>query len=137
GVEQCPGRKGIKNIYAWTSQLTIGQSRGRPVQCAAWARRCPDMDGAALMRPQRATGNGARRVTEARLQGESSVKKPLIIAALAILGTTAHAQDLPKTHLKVVGGLSNLTAYNDYEKPFWTKTVPELSNGQVTAEIKG
>src|SRR5690606_1466293 len=65
------------------------------------------------------------------------MKKSLIIAALAILGTAAHAQDLPKTHLKVVGGLSNLTAYNDYEKPFWTKTVPELSNGQVTAEIKG
>ena len=65
------------------------------------------------------------------------MKKSLIIAALAVLGTAAHAQDLPKTHLKVVGGLSNLTAYNDYEKPFWTKTVPELSNGQVTAEIKG
>ena len=48
-----------------------------------------------------------------------------------------HAQDLPKTQLKVVGGLSNLTAYNDYEKPFWTKTIPELSKGQVTADIKG
>ena len=46
-------------------------------------------------------------------------------------------QDLPKTQLKVVGGLSNLTAYNDYEKPFWTKTIPELSKGQVTADIKG
>jgi len=65
------------------------------------------------------------------------MKKPLIVAALALLAAAAHAQDLPKTHLKVVGGLSNLTAYNDYEKPFWTKTVPELSKGQVTADIKG
>jgi len=65
------------------------------------------------------------------------MKKPLIVAAIALLATAAHAQDLPKTHLKVVGGLSNLTAYNDYEKPFWTKTVPELSKGQVTADIKG
>ncbi|MVW71019.1 TRAP transporter substrate-binding protein [Bordetella sp. 15P40C-2] len=67
------------------------------------------------------------------------MKKLLITAtsAVALLGTAVHAQDLPKTHLKVVGGLSNLTAYNDYEKPFWTKTVPELSKGQVTADIKG
>ena len=57
--------------------------------------------------------------------------------AAGLLAGAAHAQDLPKTQLKVVGGLSNLTAYNDYEKPFWTKTIPELSKGQVTADIKG
>jgi len=67
------------------------------------------------------------------------MNKPLITGAIAalLLTSAAHAQDLPKTHLKVVGGLSNLTAYNDYEKPFWTKTIPELSKGQVTADIKG
>ncbi|WP_439810607.1 TRAP transporter substrate-binding protein [Bordetella bronchiseptica] len=68
------------------------------------------------------------------------MKKPLVFAAafaVAALTGAAHAQDLPKTKVKVVGGLSNLTAYNDYEKPFWTKTVPELSKGQVTADIKG
>ncbi len=63
------------------------------------------------------------------------------LLAAAIAGTmmfgAAQAQDLPKTHLKIVGGLSNLTAYNDYEKPFWTKTITEKSNGQITAEIKG
>ena len=64
------------------------------------------------------------------------MKKTLVCAAMAAAGA-AHAQDLPKTQLKVVGGLSNLTAYNDYEKPFWTKTIPELSKGQVTADIKG
>ncbi|HEU6440719.1 MAG TPA: TRAP transporter substrate-binding protein [Microvirga sp.] len=58
-------------------------------------------------------------------------------AALLSLSGAALAQDLPKTHLRIVGGLSNLTAYNDFEKPFWTKTIPERSNGQVTAEIKG
>ncbi|WP_414472166.1 TRAP transporter substrate-binding protein [Microvirga sp. M2] len=58
-------------------------------------------------------------------------------AALIGLSGAALAQDLPKTHLRIVGGLSNLTAYNDFEKPFWTKTIPERSNGQVTAEIKG
>lgn len=66
------------------------------------------------------------------------MKKSLVFAAAALmLAGAAHAQELPKTHVKVVGGLSNLTAYNDYEKPFWTKTIPELSKGQVTADIKG
>lgn len=65
--------------------------------------------------------------------------KKLAIAAAAgvMLAAGAFAQDLPKTHLRITGGLSNLTAYNDYEKPFWTKTIPERSKGQVTAEIKG
>ena len=62
-----------------------------------------------------------------------------LVAALAgtLIAGSALAQDLPKTHLRITGGLSNLTAYNDYEKPFWTKTIPELSKGRVTAEIKG
>lgn len=59
------------------------------------------------------------------------------VALAALLSTSVLAQTLPRTQLKVVGGLSNLSAYNDYEKPFWTKVVPTLSNGQVTAEIKG
>ena len=62
----------------------------------------------------------------------------VVMAALAtLLSTSVLAQTLPKTHLKVVGGLSNLTAYNDYEKPFWTNVVPTLSNGQISADIKG
>lgn len=59
------------------------------------------------------------------------------IAASMLVSWPLLAQELPKTHLKVTGGLSNLTAYTDYEKPFWTKTIPEKSKGQVTAEIKG
>lgn len=61
----------------------------------------------------------------------------LAISLTSLLCATAVAQPLPRTQLKVVGGLSNLTAYNDYEKPFWTDVVPRLSGGQVTAEIKG
>lgn len=50
---------------------------------------------------------------------------------------SAVAQDLPRTQLRITGGLSNLSPYNDYEKPFWTQAIPSLSKGQVTAEIKG
>ena len=67
------------------------------------------------------------------------MKKRLVftMALAALLSTAGYAQTLPKTQLKVVGGLSNLSAYNDYEKPFWTQVVPSLSNGQITVEIKG
>ncbi|SHH40258.1 TRAP transporter substrate-binding protein [Pollutimonas bauzanensis] len=71
--------------------------------------------------------------------------KRILLSTLAagtlLLGAGATAQekadDLPKTQLQVVGGLSNLTAYQNFEQPFWTKTIPELSGGQVTATIKG
>ena len=61
----------------------------------------------------------------------------LSAATLCALSLSVSAQDLPKTHLKITGGLSNLTAYQDYERPFWTRTITERSKGQVTAEIKG
>lgn len=71
--------------------------------------------------------------------------KRLIVSTLALsclaLGSHVIAQEkvsgLPTTSIKVVGGLSNLTAYQNSEYPFWTKTVPELSEGKVTADIKG
>ena len=61
----------------------------------------------------------------------------VLVALAAVVSTAAQAQSLPKTHLKVVGGLSNLTPYTEFEKPFWTSKVPALSNGQITAEIRG
>ena len=50
---------------------------------------------------------------------------------------SALAQPLPKTHLRVVGSISSLPQYKDYEVPFWTKQLAEKSGGAVTAEIKG
>ena len=60
-----------------------------------------------------------------------------LLTAALLASTSALAQELPKTHVKITGGLSNLTAYQQFEQPFWTKTIPEQSKGQVTAEIKG
>lgn len=62
---------------------------------------------------------------------------PLLVLAASALTTAAHANDLPATKLKVVGGLSNLSLYNDFEKPFWTQTIKEASAGKVTVDIKG
>ena len=71
-------------------------------------------------------------------------KRPLLMtlaAGLLAASTCAMAQEsvpnLPKTQLQVVGGLNNLTAYQDFERPFWTETIPKLSDGRVTATIKG
>lgn len=62
----------------------------------------------------------------------------LAAAALLSIGVAdAQAQALPKTHLRVVGSISSLTQYKDYEVPFWTKQLAEKSGGAVTAEIKG
>ena len=67
------------------------------------------------------------------------MKKPfaLTFAALMFATTPALAQDLPKTQLKVVGSISSLAPYRDFEVPFWTKHLAEKSNGAITAEIKG
>ena len=62
------------------------------------------------------------------------------LAALAVASfaaAPAQAQDLPKTQLKVVGSISSLPPYREFEVPFWTKTLAEKSNGAITAEIKG
>lgn len=58
-------------------------------------------------------------------------------AALVAAGASAQTAPLPKTHLRVVGSISSLPQYKDFEVPFWTKQLAERSNGAVTAEIKG
>src|SRR5690625_7713141 len=68
----------------------------------------------------------------------------LLLAAGVGLTATAGAQEyqapegeLPETNITVVGGLSNLTAYRNVERPFWAESVPELTDGQGTGEIQG
>ena len=61
----------------------------------------------------------------------------LVMACFAAGAVPAAAQALPKTHLRVVGSISNLPQYKDYEVPFWTKQIPERSGGSITTEVKG
>ncbi|NJN40559.1 MAG: hypothetical protein HC807_06610 [Gammaproteobacteria bacterium] len=64
-------------------------------------------------------------------------KLAVVSAALAFAAVPALAQDLPKTKLSVVGSISALAPYKEFEIPFWTVHLAEKSNGAVTAEIKG
>lgn len=60
----------------------------------------------------------------------------LSAAALAATALSSAAQDLPKTHVKVVGTVSSLSQYKNFEQPFWTKDITAKSNGAVTADIQ-
>jgi TRAP-type C4-dicarboxylate transport system substrate-binding protein len=65
--------------------------------------------------------------------------KHFALAAVLSLAAAqiAHAGDLPKTQLTVVGSISSLSQYKDYELPFWTERVPAKSGGAITATVQG
>jgi len=70
------------------------------------------------------------------------IRRLAVRAAAAALGwaiaTTAFAQasgaEAP-LRLRVVGGLANVNQFTRHEEPFWTRELPRLSNGRVSAEI--
>ena len=39
------------------------------------------------------------------------------------------------TQLRIVGGLAGLPQYTQFEEPFWTKELPQLTQGQLKADI--
>ena len=67
------------------------------------------------------------------------IRKMILVAAVTagFASSTAWSQALPKTHLRVVGSISSLTQYKDYEIPFWTKQLSDKSGGAVTADQIG
>ena len=78
----------------------------------------------------------------ARLRKQANVWwRNLVCVAVVLLSgapmSPVWAQELPVTALKVLGGLSTRSTYKQVEQPFWLKTIPEHSAGQITAEIKG
>lgn len=61
----------------------------------------------------------------------------LALASVVVAGSTAAtAQDFPKQNFKVVGTWSFLTNWQKNEQPFWTKRIPEVSKGQLTANLQ-
>jgi len=65
------------------------------------------------------------------------MKNAIIILAVASAGfTAAQTASAQKIELNVVGNLGITTQYKELEAPFWTKVVPQATNGAVTATIK-
>lgn len=56
-------------------------------------------------------------------------------ATLALAAAPLAAQDLPADNFKVIGIASTIPVAIYDEKPFWTETLPEASDGQLTADL--
>src|SRR6187401_3882269 len=56
-------------------------------------------------------------------------------ALAAMVASGAAAQDLPKSHFKIIGLNSPTPASIHDEVPFWRKTITEASKGAITADI--
>jgi len=54
---------------------------------------------------------------------------------LTLAATTAIAAPAMAENFAVVGSWSSLPLHNEYEVPFWTKTLPEASGGDITVEL--
>lgn len=65
----------------------------------------------------------------------------LLLAGLWLGAAPVHGEnpslgpEIPSTRLRVVGGLAGVNLYRRHEEPFWTRTLPALTNGRVQAEI--
>jgi len=59
----------------------------------------------------------------------------LVLAVFLLCALPAYGQELPVTHLKVVGGLGETIQFKKFEEPFWTKELAAHSDGRVTAEV--
>ncbi|HLI98532.1 MAG TPA: transporter, partial [Bradyrhizobium sp.] len=71
------------------------------------------------------------------MQASRIVLAIALALSLARAGSPAAADELPQTHIRVVGSWDFLSQYKDFELPTWTKAMPAASNGRVTAEIAG
>ncbi|MFN2361550.1 MAG: TRAP transporter substrate-binding protein [Marinobacter sp.] len=57
------------------------------------------------------------------------------LISLAFAGSQVMAQDLDKTSINYVGSWSSLSLYQNFERPFWEKHVPDASDDQITTEV--
>ena len=59
-----------------------------------------------------------------------------LAAALVLLSSgMAGAPAEPAQRIRIVGGLAGVNQYTRWEEPFWTKELPKLTGGRVSAEI--
>jgi len=58
----------------------------------------------------------------------------VVVTAFTALTVAAHAQDLPKTHFKVLIQDSPSPQVKLLEAPFWNEWIPANSKGQITAD---
>lgn len=58
------------------------------------------------------------------------------ITVIMIAPIVAQAEEIPQRNFSVMGTWSNLSPFTNYEDPFWTSTLPEASDGRLTANMR-
>ncbi|WP_366655654.1 TRAP transporter substrate-binding protein [Fodinicurvata sp. EGI_FJ10296] len=64
-----------------------------------------------------------------------SAALPVLGAALLMAAPAQADSGLDEREFNVVGSWSTSNLYPDYEEPFWTETLPEASDGRLTATV--
>ncbi|HEY9119358.1 MAG TPA: TRAP transporter substrate-binding protein, partial [Marinobacter sp.] len=67
-----------------------------------------------------------------------NTRKTLVAASLmslAFASSLTLAQDLDKTSFNYVGSWSSLSLYQNFERPFWEKHLPEASDGKISTKV--
>ncbi|WP_338662380.1 TRAP transporter substrate-binding protein [Pararoseomonas sp. SCSIO 73927] len=59
----------------------------------------------------------------------------LAVAAALLPAVALGAEGGDPIRLQVVGGLAGVSQYTRFEEPFWTKRLPEITQGRVTADV--
>lgn len=59
------------------------------------------------------------------------------LACLALWGAAGATEPTkpPVVHLRIVGGLAGVNQFTRHEEPFWSRDLPRLSQGSMTAEV--
>lgn len=83
-----------------------------------------------------ATCTLATRPSTRRAVARSPLRLAIAAWGLAALSTWA-TETAPPVKLTILGSWSMLSQYQDHEKPFWQDTVPRLSEGRISVDVKG
>ncbi|GJE01167.1 TRAP transporter substrate-binding protein [Methylobacterium isbiliense] len=84
--------------------------------------------------PHNRDGARARAGRAARRAG-AILRGGALAVALLSAGAAPEARAEPPVRLKIVGGLAGLRQFTQFEEPFWSRTIGELSGGRIEASI--
>jgi TRAP-type C4-dicarboxylate transport system substrate-binding protein len=69
------------------------------------------------------------------LNKRMKIASAVLVGGAIALGSMGASAEVQRTKLKAVGTWANLTNYFGYEKPFYTKTLPQASGGKIKATV--
>ncbi len=58
-----------------------------------------------------------------------------VTAGMLVTASQAHAQELDETSIAYVGSWSSLSLYQNFERPFWERHLPEASGGRISTSV--